>query len=94
MLGNHRIRIALISALLLLVPLVGNFTSDEVNWSASDFLIAFVLLYGMGLIIHILWNRLRHHKARYWVIAGIILLFLLLWTELAVGIFGSPIAGS
>ena len=94
MLGNHRIRIALIAALLLLVPLIGNFASDEVNWSASDFLIAFVLLYGMGLIVHILWNRLRNHKARYWMIAGIILLFLLLWAELAVGIFGSPIAGS
>jgi hypothetical protein len=39
-------------------------------------------------------HRWRQHKMRWWIIALILGIFALLWLELAVGIFGSPIAGS
>lgn len=90
---NHRVRIALIAAGLLLVPFIGNLTSDQINWDLTDFIIAFILLYGMGLVIHLLWNRLRGSKLRYLLIVGLIVLFLLLWAELAVGLFGTPFSG-
>ena len=81
------------AAALLLIPLVGNVVSEEVQWDVMDFLIAYILLYGLGLVVHLVWNRLRLHKFRYLTIAAIILLFLLLWAELAVGVFGTPLAG-
>jgi len=39
-------------------------------------------------------HRWRQHKMRWWIIALVLLIFVLLWLELAVGILGSPIAGS
>jgi len=38
-------------------------------------------------------REMKKHKIKI-IVAAIILILLLLWIELAVGIFGSPIAGS
>jgi uncharacterized membrane protein len=68
--------------------------TNEVNWSIMDFLIAGVLLFGTGLTIEFVLRKVKTRKNRILVCGIIILLLLLLWTELAVGIFGSPIAGN
>ena len=90
-----RIRIIFITtALILSIPLVAMQFTKEVNWTLSDFAIAAVLLLGTGLAIELV---IRYVKTRLWrtmLLAIILLLLFLTWAELAVGIFGTPFAGS
>lgn len=80
--------------LLLLFPLAAMQFTNEVNWSLIDFVMAGILLFGTSLVIELVLRKVKSTKHRL-LISGIILLLLfLLWAELAVGIFGSPIAGN
>ena len=80
--------------LLLLIPFVAMQFTNEVNWSLMDFVMAGILLFGTSLVIELVLRKVKSTKHRL-LISGIILLLLfLLWAELAVGIFGSPIAGN
>ena len=79
---------------LLLVPLIAMQITPEVNWSGMDFLIAGFLLLTTGLFISFLANQSLPRIPRLLVICVVLIIALLLWAELAVGIFGSPIAGS
>jgi hypothetical protein len=68
--------------------------TNEVNWSVMDIVMAGILLFGTSLVIEFVLRKVKSNKHRI-LISGIILLLLfLLWAELAVGIFGSPIAGN
>ena len=80
--------------LLLLIPFVAMQFTNEVNWSLMDFIMAGILLFGTSLVFELVIRKVKSTKHRL-LISGIILLLLfLLWAELAVGIFGSPIAGN
>ena len=79
---------------LLLVPLIAMQFSTTVNWSLFDFIIMGVLLLLAGGMIEVVLRRVRSRDNRLVLLAIIVLLFLLVWAELAVGIFGSPFAGS
>ena len=80
--------------LLLLIPFVAMQFTNEVNWSLMDFIMAGILLFGTSLVIELVLRKVKSTKHRL-LISGIILLLLfLLWAELAVGIFGSPLAGN
>jgi hypothetical protein len=86
--------IALIIALLLFVPFVAMQFTREVDWDLFDFAIAALLLSGTGLLIELVLRKVKTAPARL-VLCGVVLLVLfLVWAELAVGIFGSAIAGS
>lgn len=89
-------RALIISAipLLLLLPLLGMQFSDEVNWTKSDFLIMGLLLSALGLGIELVCSRVKQQRKRILLIAVVALVFFLVWAELAVGIFGSALAGS
>ena len=81
-----------IVVLLLLIPLIAMQFTNEVNWSVMDFVMAGMLLFGTSLLIEFVLRKVKSNKHRL-LISGIILLLLfLLWAELAVGIFGSPMA--
>ena len=82
-----------VTALLLLVPFIGMQVSNEVNWTLSDFLIGGAILFTFGLIIAFAFQNIRKRSTRILVVGLILLILLLLWGELAVGIFGSPFAG-
>ena len=92
---NKRLVTILTSATaLLLIPLIAmNFTND-VNWKFFDFLIAGVLLIGTGLTLEFILRKIK--TLRYRILFGIalFLVLILIWAELAVGIFGTPFAGS
>ncbi|WP_298396915.1 hypothetical protein [Flavobacterium sp.] len=80
--------------LLLLIPLVAMQFTNEVNWSVMDFVLAGLLLFGTSLVIELVLQKVKTTKHQL-LISGIILILLfLLWAELAVGLFGSPIAGN
>ena len=80
--------------ILLLIPLVAMQFTNEVNWSLFDFIAAGILLLGTSLAIEFVLQKVKSRKNRILILGIIIILLLLLWAELAVGIFGSPIAGS
>lgn len=81
-------------AMLLLVPLVAMQFTNDVNWDGFDFLVAAFLLLGTGLLIELVLRKVKTSINRLLVSAAILLMLFLVWAELAVGIFGSPIAGS
>ena len=86
--------IVLTIVFLLLFPLIAMQFSDEVNWSLFDFGVAAALLLGTGLLCELVLRRVKETSRRI-IICGIILVLLILvWVELAVGIFGTPFAGS
>lgn len=92
--NKRLIAIVLTVALLLLVPLIAMQFTNEVSWSPFDFVVAGVLLLGTGLLCELVLRKVRTVKYRL-ILCGVILLALLLiWAELAVGIFGTPFAGS
>jgi len=79
---------------LLLIPFVGMQFSNEVQWSLFDFVLMSVILTGVGFGIQWVVNFFKSRTQRWTFILLILVLFFLLWAELAVGIFNSPIAGS
>lgn len=79
---------------LLSIPLLGNLFSKEVNWSPSDFLIAAILLFTTAFLINLVRNKIKKQSQKILICIFILLALALIWLELAVGIFGSPIAGS
>ena len=92
---NKRLKTILLSIpLLLLVPFIAMQFTNEVNWAIGDFLVMGVLLLITGLAGEFVWRKIENAKHRTVVVIGILVLFLLIWVELAVGIFGTPFAGS
>ena len=92
---NKRIYgILLTVAILLLIPFTAMQFTNEVNWALSDFIIAGGLLLGTGLMIELVIRNVKNVKYRLAICAVILLALLLIWIELAVGIFGTPFAGS
>jgi hypothetical protein len=87
-------RVLLGTGAILLVPLVAMRYTREVNWGPLDFAVAGVLLAGIGSLFVLLTRKLRTAPQRRAVGGGLLLTLVLVWAELAVGIFGSPIAGS
>lgn len=86
--------IVLGAALLLMIPLLAMQLTDEVAWNLFDFAVAGVLLVGTG-VAYVLAARVVNN-ARYRVVLGAVLVVALavVWAELAVGVFGTPFAGS
>jgi len=81
-------------ALVLALPAVAMQFTGEVDWSASDFIIMGVLLGMLGLGIELIMRLLRDWPARLAAAAAAVMVFLAIWVELAVGVFGTPFAGS
>jgi hypothetical protein len=92
---TKRLTVILLAAtLLLLLPLIGMQFSQEVNWDLFDFIVAAILLYGTGLIIELVLRKVKDNKRRLIICSIILGALFLVWAELAVGVFGSPFAGS
>ena len=68
--------------------------TDEINWSLYDFIIMGSLLISLSIGINFVSNRTKNLKNRYLYIGILVLIFTFIWAELAVGIFGTPFAGS
>ncbi|RAJ13427.1 hypothetical protein [Olleya aquimaris] len=79
---------------VLSIPLIAMQFTNDVNWSVFDFVIAGILLFSLGLITTYLVKTIKNPKIKIGIIVVLIILFLLIWAELAVGIFNSPFAGS
>ncbi len=92
---KKRLSFIIISIVTLLsIPLVAMQFTDQVNWSVMDFLVMGILLLFVGLIVEFILRKVRNKDNRVLFIIATLLVFLLVWAELAVGIFGTLFAGS
>ena len=82
------------AAILLLIPFIVMQFTKEVNWALPDFAIAGTLLFGTGLLVELALRKAKNPNYRTVAIIAIVIIFLLIWAELAVGIFGTPFAGT
>ena len=73
--------------LLLLFPLVGMLFSSDVNWTLFDFVVMGVLLLVLGLALDLVRFYAVSKRQRRLLLALVVLGFLVVWIELAVGIF-------
>jgi len=67
--------------------------TQRIDWDSLDFIITGCILLLLGLLIRFLVKKIKNRKQRIITIIAIIILFLLVWTELGVGVFGTPFAG-
>lgn len=79
---------------VLAVPLIAMQFTDQVQWGPLDFLIMGLLLFGTGLAYELLSTRLPTATQRAIFAVVVLVILLAVWAELAVGIFGTPFAGS
>lgn len=82
-----------IAAILLSVPFFAMLFTDEVDWGIMDFTIMGILLFGTGFVCEFIMRMVKSAQNRIILCGTILLIFFLIWAELAVGIFGSPFAG-
>jgi hypothetical protein len=88
------IRSILAAELVLLAPLLGMLLSNEVDWGPADFIIVAIILAGIGTAYQLIVKGIKNDTKQAAI--GIVLAaaMVLIWIELAVGLFGSPLAGS
>lgn len=79
--------VLLATALILLVPFVAMQFTKEMNWDRSDFAFAGTLTAVTGLLYVLLTSKPSTTRQRV-IVGGVLLLaFLIIWAEAAVGIF-------
>lgn len=92
---NKRLLIILsIIVLLLFIPLIAMLFTDEVNWTMFDFIVAAILLFSTSFAIEIVLRKVKSLNYRIVLIVVFLVMFLLIWAELAIGVFGSPFGGT
>lgn len=88
-LARNIIRAALGAAAILLIPLLGRWP-----WTLGDFVIMGALLFGTGLAYALIAWKVGNKNHRIAIGIALLAALVLAWAELAVGIFGTPFAGS
>lgn len=78
-----------IPALLLVVPVVAMRFTDEVDWTASDFLFAGVLFASVGLAFELIARRSGSLAYRIGAALALLAALLTVWVNAAVGMIGS-----
>ena len=83
------VRVALVTAALLLVPLLAMQFTPEVNWGPTDFAIAGALLFFAGIAWTLLSARSAGISCRLAAVIAVATALVLAWGNLAVGLIGS-----
>ena len=92
--NKRLIGIVLAVAVLLSVPLIAMRFTNEVKWGPFDFVVAGVLLLGTGLACEFVLRKVKSFEYRIAICVAILIALFLIWAELAVGLIGTPLAGS
>lgn len=75
-------------AILLLIPFIAMQFTDEVSWTIFDFIVMGILLLSTGFLCELTLRKVTKAKYRIVLCIAILAVFLIIWAELAVGIFG------
>lgn len=78
---------------IVLIIISGIFTGTT-KWTLSDFTIMGTILIVTGLLVVLARRKIGNITYRTAAIIGLIAILIIIWVELAVGIFGTPFAGS
>jgi bacteriorhodopsin len=81
-------------AILLLIPLAAMQFTDDVSWTLFDFGVAGSLLLVSGFMCELVIRKVKKAEHRITICLGILAALVLIWAELAVGIFGTLLAGN
>tara|TARA_R110002096_G_scaffold423734_2_gene631131 strand:+ start:973 stop:1257 length:285 start_codon:yes stop_codon:yes gene_type:complete len=93
--NSKRLMIILSIVLALLsIPFVAMQFTDEVVWDIVDFTVMGILLLGTALLCELVLRKIKTKSHRIILCALVLFGFLLVWAELAVGVFETPFAGS
>jgi hypothetical protein len=76
-----------LAVMLLLAPLLAMRVSNTVQWDAADFAMLAAMLLVAGAALEIAMRVYTDRRARIAAAAGILLAFVLVWADAAVGIF-------
>jgi hypothetical protein len=68
--------------------------SSEVQWDLPDFVLMGSIIAALGMLFVLVSRQLHSRAWRVLTGAALALVLLLVWVELAVGVFGTPFAGS
>lgn len=91
---NKSLNIILLTTVsILLIPLLAMQFTEQVLWTPSDFVVAGLLLIITGLMVDLVIRKVTKRKYRIVLCTALLIGLLLIWAELAVGVFGSPLAG-
>lgn len=91
----NRIGVIGIGVLMLLaIPFIAMHITDQVSWTLSDFILMGSILFTVGLGVDFMVRSHYKPGVKVVLILGMIAIFFLIWAELAVGLFGTPFAGS
>jgi len=84
----------MVTAIILIIPLIAMQFTKEVTWTFLDFAVAGILLLSTAAALEIVIRNVKTSILRSALFVVILLVLFLIWAELAVGIFGTPFAGS
>lgn len=96
MITNNKRLIGIVAtaAGILFIPLIAMQFSSEVNWDIFDFIVMGILLLSTGLLCELVLRKVKTTKNRIIICGAVLIILFLVWAELAVGVFGTPFAGS
>ena len=81
--------VALITLLILAIPLIAMQFTNEVNWSVSDFVLMGVLIFITGMLYVLVSRYAPNMLYRGGYLVAIGTTFIMIWANLAVGLIGS-----
>lgn len=90
--NNSIARIALVTIGLLLIPFLAMQFTDQVNWNLTDFSVMGILIFATGMAYELITRKFNTHKLAIGLF--LLIIFFLIWAELAVGLLGTPFGGS
>ena len=79
---------------ILLVPMLVQLFLNTVQCSLFDYIVMGVLLLGLALGITLVYKMRTNKNIRRILLLVVLILFFILWAELAVGLFCSPLEGN
>ncbi|MBU1202865.1 hypothetical protein KKH39_02390 [Patescibacteria group bacterium] len=83
------IRLAIITVVILLIPLIASQFTKDVKWDWFDFILMGILIFGTGLAYELISKRSDKYEYKAAIGIGLLGGFLLFWVNGAVGIIGS-----
>lgn len=79
---------ALLTGVLLLIPLIAMQFTTEVNWTGSDFLFAGALLFGSGLVYEFATRHVTNSRTRAIIAVIVLAILAFIWVGAATGFEG------
>lgn len=81
------LRVGLVTAGILMIPMIAMQFTSEMQWDHTDFIVFGILISATGLLIELVRGKVRNTNYRVGLFITVVLAFLYIWAELAVGVF-------